>query len=253
MYMYVMYVYIYVYITGTLRGIGATQTGTDLEQLWSFSSRSREAFPLESLEVCSGSLLLCSSGLKPPIHSPQLNRQVPVESAEAWTTIFGIVAFFVVLLSDFSAFSKRQKKKRQIASKFDRGRSCSLGDPDRGSSWTRFAFIKKIQCSRRKGTQSMASWTMCNFYINHSSGMSKKNRRCLVTTFFSGNIFFPSIFAVNRWSLPGRGGEHRCLSLSFQDDAGPLGSQLCPDADFWCHKTCSLVDGNSYNRRINGC
>ena len=113
MYMYVMYVYIYiyVYITGTLRGIGATQTGTDLEQLWSFSSRSREAFPLESLEVCSGSLLLCSSGLKPPIHSPQLNRQVPVESAEAWTTIFGIVAFFVVLLSDFSAFSKRQKKK----------------------------------------------------------------------------------------------------------------------------------------------
>ena len=108
MYMYVMYVYIYVYITGTLRGIGATQTGTDLEQLWSFSSRSRE--PLESLEVCSGSLLLCSSGLKPPIHSPQLNRQVPVESAEAWTTIFGIVAFFVVLLSDFSAFSKRQKK-----------------------------------------------------------------------------------------------------------------------------------------------
>ena len=109
MYMYVMYVYIYVYITGTLRGIGATQTGTDLEQLWSFSSRSREAFPLESLEVCSGSLLLCSSGLKPPIHSPQLNRHVPVESAEAWTTIFGIVAFFVVLLSDFSAFSKRQK------------------------------------------------------------------------------------------------------------------------------------------------
>ena len=61
-----IYIYVYIYITGTLRGIGATQTGTDLEQLWSFSSRSREAFPLESLEVCSGSLLLCSSGLKPP-------------------------------------------------------------------------------------------------------------------------------------------------------------------------------------------
>lgn len=30
-------------------------------------------------------------------------------SYAAWTTIFGIVAFFVVLLSDFSAFSKRQK------------------------------------------------------------------------------------------------------------------------------------------------
>ena len=68
------------------------------------------------------------------------------------------------------------------------GRSCLLGDPDRGSSWTRFAFIKKIQFSRRKGTQTCA-WQAGQCEV-------LKSRICLVPpvffllpTFFFGFLF----------------------------------------------------------------